>query len=51
MEKKGGARSALIEKHEARDQTEGVGVHGKLILQRVFEEEDDGGGVKWVRLA
>jgi len=30
--KKGSAPSALIGKHEARNHTEGVGVHGKLIL-------------------
>jgi len=29
MEKKGGASSALLGKHEARGHTEGVGVHGK----------------------
>jgi len=33
VEKKGGAPSALIGKHEARDHTEGVGVHGKLVLK------------------
>jgi hypothetical protein len=51
MEKKGGAPSALIGKHGARDHTEGVGVHGKLILKRVFEKEDDGRGFSSDHLA
>ena len=38
-------------KHEARDHTEGVAVHGKLVLKCVFEKGDDGGDVNWVRLA
>jgi hypothetical protein len=55
MGKKRGAPSPLTGKHEARDHTKGVGVHGKLVLQCVFEKEDDGmggwWGVNWIRLA
>ena len=44
MGKKRGAPSPLTGKHEARDDTKGVGVRGKLVLQCVFEKEDDGMG-------
>lgn len=50
--KKKGTSSVLIGKREARDHTEGVAVHGKLLLRCVFEKgDDDAGDVNWVRLA
>jgi len=51
MGKKEGTSSVLMGKREAIDHTEGVAVHGKLLLRCVFEKGDDGGDVNWVRLA